>query len=200
MAKRSKTHRRKPPRRQGTQVQKGLIILRRKGLIGNKEYRQAKPTKAARKLVRRYQDVIEGNATVVTPKTRLIPAHMRKALKERNGKLVVPKVAGTVSTNIVRTRRRVGKKMVHGIEIRRTRKSTSGKLIRELVATPMGEIPPLKPGTVYRVTMKNWGKERARYFSTNKAMTEFLDFYDNRLDSYADIAVVKLPKAFSDDA
>lgn len=167
--------------------------MRRKGLIGKDEFKNAR-SGGARNIVRKYAGVIEGRETVVSPKTRLIPGRLRKALKERRGKLIVPKVEGTVSTSI----KRVGKKGAKKIVITRSRRTANGQLVHETVTTPNLEIPKLPKGKVYRVVATNWGRQSARYFSNEKSLNEFLDFYDNSRE-WLDISIANLPKSFTDD-
>lgn len=187
MARRPKISRRSSASRQAARAtQRKISLLRQKGLIGRTEFR-GKPSGSAYKLIRKYADVIEGRATVVKPSTRLIPKHLRKQAKERRGRLVIPKVEGTVSTVIKRTKK--------GPVIIRKRRRAGGETVVEKVAWPLGALPILAPGEVYRVTMPNW--RTSKYFGSEKTLDEFIGF-SSSLSEFADIAVVELPSQFRD--
>lgn len=193
MARPKRQSRRKPVRKQASKVKRGLIILRKKGLIGQDEFKNSS-SGGARSIVKKYAGVIEGRDTVVTPKTKLIPSRYRKALKQRRGKLVVPKVDGTITTTI----KRVGKKGEKRLSITRTRRTARGNIEHDEVAIPNVEIPSLAKGKVYRISGKNWGRSYSRYFANQKSLNEFLAFYDSGRE-WLDISMSKLPRGFSDD-
>lgn len=199
MAKRSKRIRRKAPRRQASPVKKGLIILRKKGLIGKDEFKGKKPTKGARNVVKKYADVIEGRSTVVKPSTRLIPSRLRKQGRERRGRLVVPKTRGTVSTRVKRIRvsgnRKLKIKPHYRTVIERTRR-VRGKLTHEIVNISVETIQPLTEGKVYRVSIKNGnGHEWSTHIATEEALKDFLERYDTAREWF-DISIVDLPDSF----
>lgn len=200
MAKRSRPiSSRKPARKQASRVAKGLTILRRKKLIGKDEFKNPL-SGSARKIVRKYAGVIEGRDTVVTPKTRLIPKRLRKALKERHGRLVVPKVEGTVSTVVKRipAKGRGKKREAAYTTIERTVRKRSGELERQTVETPTIEISGLPKGKVYKVSGRNWGRGFLRQFANKKSLDEFLAFYDNGQE-WLDISIGNLTRGFKDD-
>lgn len=195
MATRSSSKsRRRAPKKQPSKVSRGLTILRKKGLIGKGEFSNPK-SGGARNIVRKYAGVIEGRDTVVTPKTKLIPKRYRKALKERRGKLVVPKVDGTITTTV----KTVGRKGNRRLAVTRTRRTSRGNIEHDEVAIPSIEISGLQKGKVYRISGKNWGRSYSRYFANKKTLDEFLAFYDSGRE-WLDISQSKLPRGFQDDS
>lgn len=188
MAKRSskKSSASRPRRQALSQKKRAIETLRKKGLIRRDEFK-GKLGGSASRVIAKYKDVLEGRAVVVKPSSRLIPKRIRKALKERHGRVVVPKVNGRISTT-------VGQRGI----IRRTRRGAGGELIRETVATPQIEIPKLPPNKVYRVSIRNSsGHQWSTYYRNQKLLDNFLEQYDNAREWF-DISVVDLPAAFKD--
>lgn len=179
----------------GRQVARSLAVLRRKGLIGAKEYR-GKPGGGAYKLIRKYRDVIEGRATVVKPKTRLIPKQIKTAFKERRGRLVVPKVEGTVATTVERVK--TGKHQ-YTTKIMRSRRVPGRGIIREQVLDVSRDLPELKLGQVYRITMPNW--QSAKFAFSEQELNDYIGKSSN-LRIWADITVIdrdQLDEIYGDD-
>lgn len=160
----------------------GLQKLRKAGLIGPTEYR-GKVGGGGYRLLNKYRDVIEGRAVAVKPSTKLIPKQVRAAYKGRKGKLVIPKVPGTVSTSV----ERIKSGDTWRVKVSRSRRVPERGIIREEVLDVSREWPPLKPGQMYRVTMPNW--RDAYNFFDQDTLEEFMDHSAN-LRIWADVSVV----------
>jgi hypothetical protein len=194
MAKRKKTTKQSSAARQARiETRKAISTLRKAGLIGRGEFRGKKPGGSAYKLIRKYQDVIRGEAIAVKPSTRLIPKALRKTHKARRGLLVIPKPQGTISSKITRAK--------GGVEIRRTRRTPKG-LKRDIVISADNIPAEIPAGKRFRLTMPNWGGESARYFETPQQLQQFLGEYkkrQNRFEEFVDLSITDLDEAYDDD-